>query len=393
MKTRLIGVLIPALAMLAFAVPAGAATSGASSEAVSENWAGYEATSTSSSGFSAASGSWVQPTVTASSGESYSAYWVGLGGGDENSSALEQEGTQADVSSTGKVSYYAWYELVPAAPVKIKSVTVHPGDRIWARTAVSGDKVTVEVDNKTTGQDFTKTLTMTDATPDTSTAEWVAEAPSECQGGTSGECQPLPLSDFGSVKFTNAYATSGGQTKPVSGWTDTAIELSPTSSSDFGYGGGYGGGFGGTESDSASSSSDGGAAPGSLSADGTSFTVTYGAEDSATATGGSGDSSSGLTGSSGYGASGYGYGTSGYGTSGYGDSGYGDSGYGTSGYIVSGDGDSGYGYYGASSYGASGYGYGFGYGSYTSPYDVSGENYPSEAYYGGSSGSGAVYGY
>jgi hypothetical protein len=382
MKTRL-AVLIPALAILAFAAPAGAATTtGSTSAAVSENWAGYEATTTNSSGFTAASGSWVQPTVSATTQGTYSAYWVGLGGGGENSSALEQEGTQADVSSTGKVSYYAWYELVPSAPVKIKSVSVHPGDRIWARTAVKGDKVTVEVDNKTTGQDFKKTLTMTAATPDTSTAEWVAEAPSECQGGTSGQCTPLPLSNFGSVKFTNAYATSNGQTKSVSGWTDTAIELSPSSSSNFGVGGGYGGGFGSTETAGAASTSEG-AAPGALSSDGTAFTVTYGAEDTTTASSTTG--TSGVTGTSGYGStgtSGYGYG---YGASGYGDSGYGASGYGTSGY-----GDSGYGYgYGASGYGDSGYGYG--YGSYTAPYSVYGNSYPAESY-GGSYGS-AVYAY
>ncbi len=387
MKTRLFVPLLPALAILAFAAPAGAATSGSTSEAVSENWAGYEATTTNSSGFSAASGSWTQPTVSASSGQSYSAYWVGLGGGGENSSALEQEGTQADVSATGKVSYYAWYELVPSAPVKITSITVKPGDKIWARTAVSGDKVTVEVDNKTTGQDFKKTLTMSSTAPDTSTAEWVAEAPSECQGGASGECQPLPLSDFGSVKFTNAYATSNGSTKAVSGWTDTAIELSPESATSYGYGGGYGGGFGssyGAGADTASGSSSEGAAPGALSSDGTSFTVTYGAD--STATSGDGEGDAGTTGAGaggyGYGASGYGDSGYGYGASGYGDSGYGY-GYGGSGYVISGYGGAGYG---------GGYGYGY-YGSVTSPYTTTGGSYSSESYYGGSYGSGAVYGY
>ena len=36
--------------------------------------------------------------------------------------------------------------------------------------------------------------------PDTSSAEWIAEAPSQCDG--SGSCQPLPLADFGTVQFT-----------------------------------------------------------------------------------------------------------------------------------------------------------------------------------------------
>jgi hypothetical protein len=370
MKTRLSALLIPAIAILAFAAPAGAATSGSTSEAVSENWAGYEATSADSSGFSAASGSWTQPTVSASSSGTYSAYWVGLGGGGENSTALEQEGTQADVSTSGKVSYYAWYELVPSAPVKIKSVTVHAGDRIWARTSVSGDKVTVEVDNKTTGQDFKKTLTMSSTAPDTSTAEWVAEAPSECQGGASGQCEPLTLSDFGSVKFTNAYATSGGQTKSVSGWNDTAIELSPASSASFGYGGGYGGGFGAAETAGASSNSEG-AAPGSLSSDGSAFTVTYGADDTSSGAGSSALSGT-RAGAGDSGTSGDGDGPAGYGTSGYGGYGYGYGGYGY--------GASGYGGYGYGGYGYSGYGAAYGFeGSSTSPYIVVTSSYPSEA--------------
>jgi hypothetical protein len=394
---RSFAVLLPALASLAFAVPAAAATSGVSSEAVSENWAGYEATTTNSTGFSAASGSWVVPTVSCTSGETYNADWVGLGGGDENSSALEQEGTQSDCSSSGKATYYAWYELVPSAPVKIK-MTVSPGDRIWSRTAVSGDRVTVEVDNKTTGQNFTKTLTMTDATPDTSTAEWVAEAPSACEGGASGECEALPLADFGTVTFSHAYATSDGHTKSVSGWTDQAIALSPESSSADGYGGGYGGGYGVGNAASETTSNSEGAAPGVLSAEGTSFTVTYGAEVSASAT--SGEGTGGLTSTStstsGDGAGdgyGYGYGASdGYGDSGYGDYGYGygDSGYGSAGYGygASAYGDAGYGYSGAGSlYGETG-GYGGGYSddSYygANAYALAGGSYGySEAYYRG----------
>ena len=60
---------------------------------------------------------------TANSQPTYSAYWVGLGGGGQQSSALEQIGTQADCSTSGTATYYAWYELVPSAPVKLV-----PGD-------------------------------------------------------------------------------------------------------------------------------------------------------------------------------------------------------------------------------------------------------------------------
>ncbi len=80
MRERLLVSMIPAVACLAFAAPAPAATQ----EGASENWAGYVVTSNDGSGFSAASGQWTQAGVdcTANSQSSGSAYyWVGLGGG------------------------------------------------------------------------------------------------------------------------------------------------------------------------------------------------------------------------------------------------------------------------------------------------------------------------
>lgn len=354
MKKRLLVPLIPVAACLAFTAPALAADN----ESVSENWAGYEVTTNSGTGFSAASGGWTEPTVNCTAGESsYSAFWVGLGGGDESSDALEQEGTQADCTADGKAEYYAWYELVPSAPVKL-SLKISPGDQIYARTAVSGDQVTVEVVDKTTGQSFDKTLTMTDATPDTSTAEWVAEAPSDCSNGTLSNCSVLPLSDFGTVKFTDAYATSDGHTGAISdsNWTATPIALESAAGSFFGGGyGGYTSGYGygsagygdGDYSDSSSSTGD--AAPSSLSDNGSSFSVTYGA---AATSAEQGSSSSETNPSSDYGYGG-GYG----GSSGDYPGGY------SSGY---GDGYGGYGGYGGGyGYASGGYGgYGGGYGSY-----------------------------
>ncbi|HTW11966.1 MAG TPA: G1 family glutamic endopeptidase, partial [Solirubrobacteraceae bacterium] len=277
MKARVLLPLITAAATLAVAAPALAATQ----EAVSENWAGYVAQPNSADGFSAVSGSWKQPSADCNStrSDTYAAFWVGLGGGGQQSDALEQIGTQADCSASGATSYYAWYELVPSAPVKI-GMTIHAGDRVYARTAVSGDRVSLFLRDETTGHTFQKTLTMTTTTPDTSTAEWIAEAPSECANGTSGECTPLPLSDFGSASFTDAHATAGGHTGSISDshWTATAVALSPDSSGGL-FGGGYGGwGQFRNYSDYAlAGSSSAGAAPGALTSKGTAFTVKYGA--------------------------------------------------------------------------------------------------------------------
>ena len=65
-------------------------------------------------------GQWVQPKANCSKGRTSSvAIWVGLGGYTVGSNSLEQTGTSADCDANGRATYYAWYELVPAAPVTI----------------------------------------------------------------------------------------------------------------------------------------------------------------------------------------------------------------------------------------------------------------------------------
>ena len=212
-------------------VAASAATTDVS-QASSENWSGYVVGSSADSAgsaksFKTVSGSWVAPTAkcTTTTGSSYSAFWVGLGGAGQTE-ALEQAGTEANCSSTGQASYYAWYELVPSAPVKV-DLAVHPGDHISTHVTVDGTAVTVSVANETTGQTFSKNLRMSN--PDTSSAEWIAEAPSACDGSVS-QCTPLPLTNFGSVSFTSSSATtSDGHTGTISDpdWSADAVSLTP----------------------------------------------------------------------------------------------------------------------------------------------------------------------
>jgi hypothetical protein len=337
MNTRLLlATLSSAAALTGVSAGSASAATNTSSEAVSQNWAGYVVgNSSTGSGFSNVSGSWVQPSVTCTSGQQdYSAFWVGLGGSSSGSQALEQVGTQADCTSGGGTSYYAWYELVPAAPVQL-GLAVHPGDHISAKVDVSASDVTVALTDQTTGQSATKNLQMSD--PDTSSAEWIAEAPSECDG--SGGCQPLALSDFGTVDFTGASATSGGHTGSISDsdWTAQPVALGSSGAQDASY---------------ATGQSTAGANPSSVSTDGSSFSVAWqqsAGGSSASQTGGA----SGGSGDNGYGNGGYGYGGDPSGNGGYG---YGDGGY-----------PGGYGGYGGYGYGGYGYGSG-GYGSGGSGY-------------------------
>jgi hypothetical protein len=310
--------------------------------ASSANWAGYVVGgSSSATKFKSVSGSWVVPTAKCSSGQGDSSFWVGIGGsGSSDTQALEQDGTEVDCNSDGSASYFAWYEMVPSAPVKV-DMAVHAGDHISAKVTVDGTNVTMQLNNTTTGGSFDKTFQMSN--PDTSSAEWIAEAPSQCSGDLSS-CTPLPLADFGTAQFSGASATTtDGHTGSISDsdWSTVAVTLDPSASSS---------GFGDAQFASYSSSG-GGATPSQLSSDGSSFSVAW--------SGGGSTDVSGSTGSGSGSGSGSGYGSGGYGDgSGYG---YGSGGYG------SGDPGAGYGYgsgdpSGGYGYGDGGYGYGDGSG-------------------------------
>jgi hypothetical protein len=262
-------------------------------EGVSQNWAGYVVNG---QNFSSVSGSWVEPSASCTSGQGDSAFWVGLGGSSGQSDALEQTGTQIDCTASGQATQYAWYELVPKAPVQL-NLPIHSGDRISARVTVQGTNVTVSLSDDTTGQSATRTLQM--SSPDTSSAEWIAEAPSECDS-TLTNCQPLDLTDFSKVQFSGASATANGHTGTISdsAWTPSAVEIGDNGAA--------------------------GAQPSDTNSDGNAFSVSYESAQS----GGSGYAGYGNGGGGGSGGYGGGYGYGGYGGYGYGGYSYGGYGYG-----------------------------------------------------------------
>jgi hypothetical protein len=281
----------------------------------SQNWAGYIVQSSTGKSFSSVSGSWKQPTATSSAGtdQGYSAFWVGLGGASGQPQSLEQVGTSADWVN-GKAQYSAWYELVPSAQVKL-SIAIHPGDQMSGKVSVSGTTVTILLSDQTTGQSVTKSLQMSN--PDTSSAEWIAEAPSAAL--QPGVYQTLPLANFGTATFTGASATADGHTGSISdpNWSVAQVQLSPTGTvGDPAAGGSFTpAGLGGV------SSSPSGASTTNVSSDGSSFSVSYTSSTSSAqpATGGSGSSDYGYSGAYGDPGNGYGYGyPGGYGAPGYG---------------------------------------------------------------------------
>ena len=234
----------------------------------STNWSGYVVKSKSGESYTAASGSWDVPKVTSTTGYGYSADWVGIGGSTQNSKALEQTGTSSNVVN-GKAEYSAWYEIIPAAETTFK-LTVHPGDHMYARVTVDGRTVTMSLSDQTTGHTVSKTERPSQI--DTSSAEWIEEAPSVQTA--SGRDQVLPLADFKKVTFGNAYATAGGNVGAVSrsSWTDEDLDLSTSATITL-----PGASAGSLTSPGLTISlpSSGGATPSNLSSDGSRFSVSY----------------------------------------------------------------------------------------------------------------------
>jgi hypothetical protein len=169
---------------------------------------------------------WRQPQVRCVAGKpTYSAFWVGIGGFSSASSALEQTGTGADCTVGGKPSHYAWYELVPAAPVTVP-IKIAAGDLITASVNVVGTDVLVQVKNRTRKTSFTKHLAM--AAPDLSSAEWIAEAPSDCD--RYDRCNVLPLANFGTVTFSRIATTGSSHPGTITdpAWSVSQLQLVPS---------------------------------------------------------------------------------------------------------------------------------------------------------------------
>src|SRR5262249_1938683 len=214
---RLLAVAI-VVAMLAGMLTLAAAVTRA---AVSTNWAGYVSKGHGASArFGRVVGSWTQPTASCAHAVTYSAFWVGLGGYSRGTK-LEQEGTEADCTKSGRPRYAAWYEILPNPPMHAR-LAVRPGDVIAASVTTDRTGVVLHLRNLTTGRRFSKQIHMHN--PDASTAEWIAEAPSACG---NGGCARVPPTNFGTVSSADAAAELGGYIAGMSSarWTALEIEL------------------------------------------------------------------------------------------------------------------------------------------------------------------------
>jgi hypothetical protein len=143
--------------------------------------------------FTSVSASWTEPAATCTATDTFASFWVGLDGDGTNT--VEQTGTEADCDG-GAATYRGWFEMFPAAPVFYDN-PVEPGDAMSASVvADGGGAFTLTLTDSTQG--WNQTTNQTSDTAQLGSAEVITEAPSD---GTV-----LPLSDFGTVSFTDATA-------------------------------------------------------------------------------------------------------------------------------------------------------------------------------------------
>jgi hypothetical protein len=185
-------------------------------ESTSGNWSGYAVpldTSKVTDTFSYVEGTWTVPAVTGSRGSaSYAATWVGLDGYTDGT--VEQIGTLQEWDGREQQNY-AWFEMYPGPMYEIEGFPVNPGDSIAAQVTYEGNdvfKLTITNLTRAAGYVVPGAYTTSTSTMARSSAEWIVEAPSTEE---RGRVETLPLAEFGTIGFSNCYATGGKGTGAI----------------------------------------------------------------------------------------------------------------------------------------------------------------------------------
>lgn len=155
--------------------------------------------------------------------------WVGIDG--YGSKGVEQIGTGAYVSG-GQVTYRAWYEMLPADCVYIpsSSMTVNPGDVMTGSVAYvsASNTFVLSLVDVTQSTNFSISMAAPAAPVGTrASAEWIVEAPTTVGQGIQS------LANYGTVTFTNAYATIGGTTAQIDNWQSHVIKMAQINNASY----------------------------------------------------------------------------------------------------------------------------------------------------------------
>jgi hypothetical protein len=190
----------------------------------SANWAGYVATD---GPYRAITASWTVPTMSCTgASSSYSAIWIGIDG--VGSSTVEQDGIDANCQA-GLPRYNAWYEMFGDNAVNGGSEVQLPtsdylvaaGDTIIAGVSRVGTTWNFLLTDTTQGWTFSDAVLAPQPTPKQASAEWIVERPQVC----TSSCALSPLSNFGTMVFHGATATTNAGDETLAGLSPTAFAL------------------------------------------------------------------------------------------------------------------------------------------------------------------------
>lgn len=186
--------------------------SGTATPVYSPNWGGF--VSNTGDTYSSAESEWSMPSsFPTPPGNTYESSWPGIGSGSSKSAALLQAGTAVDVSSSGSVTMYPWWEFYPMnTEQRVGGLTIEPGSTEWA-----------EVDHTGSGQGYIQICSLYDedwncVTPfsvswptgsgnytlDTSQYECIAERPEQSDGTWQR------LTDISGMSYTGCNGITGG---------------------------------------------------------------------------------------------------------------------------------------------------------------------------------------
>lgn len=180
-------------------------------QSTSTNWSGYVAAKNLSTpvndSVNYVAGSWVVPTLKATTDTTYCAIWIGIDG--YLNGTVEQIGTSHNWVN-GMQQNYAWFEMYPSGSYEINGFPVDDGDLISAKVAYKGNNVfKLVITNHTKGVTSTVPTSYTTSSEALrSSAEWVVEAPFLSS--------ILPLADFKKAAFNDCFATISGVSGTIS---------------------------------------------------------------------------------------------------------------------------------------------------------------------------------
>ena len=178
---------------------------------ISSDWSGYVVATNLNNPQPSVTGieaSWTVPGVSASTRNSFSATWIGVGGQFSGDHTLIQTGTEQD-SISGAGTYSAWYELLPNFEVTIDSLSISSGDRITASISLSDPSTntwSIVIHDSTREQSFQNSFVYASSML---SAEWIVERPRVNNALRN-------LANFSELTFTACSATVGGKAEAIS---------------------------------------------------------------------------------------------------------------------------------------------------------------------------------